>query len=141
MSPTDELLAELCPNTMIRAAVNVANTVLAHVDNVTGTFGGRSVDVATRLAAKVGRSLSVVAYESASSIIAATDRDELDIDFITEDPARSDRFLFSTPYTFVVATYLVPDNSRFRMVADVDREGYRIAASAEAAYTKQLDAS
>ena len=99
MSPTDELLAELCPNGMIRAAVNVANAVLAHVDKVTGTFGGRSVDVATRLAAKVGRSLSIVAYESAASIVAATDRDEWDIAFIAEDPARADRFLVSTPYT------------------------------------------
>jgi len=139
MSPAGSFLTELCPHGMIRAAVNVANTVLAHVDNVTGTFGGRSLDVATKLASEVGHSLSIVRYESAASIIAATDRDEWDIAFIAADPARSDRFLFSTPYTFVVATYLVPDNSRFKMVADVDGEGCRIAASAEAAYTKQLE--
>jgi len=139
MSVTIEVLAELAPNGVIRAAVNVGNAVLARVDNLTGKCSGRSVDIARKLAAETGCSLSIVKYESAASIIAATDKDEWDIAFIAADPARTDRFVFSTPYTFVVATFLVPDNSPLSTVADVDKEGCRISAPAEAAYTKQLE--
>ncbi|MCE6076966.1 transporter substrate-binding domain-containing protein [Agrobacterium vitis] len=139
MAAPGEVVIELAPTGVIRAAVNIANAALAKVDERTGMLVGPSIDLADALAEETGCAVSIVRYQSAAMILAAADRNEWDVAFIAEDPLRADRFIFSPPYAFVTATYLVPVNSDGFCVADMDVSGRRIATTQGAAYTKQLE--
>jgi polar amino acid transport system substrate-binding protein len=57
-----------------------------------------------------------------------------DIAFLGADPARAGEISFTAAYLEIEATYLVPAGSPLRTIADVDREGVRVAAPARAAY-------
>jgi polar amino acid transport system substrate-binding protein len=45
---------------------------------------------------------------------------------------------FTAPYVLIEGTYLVPKDSALRTIADVDREGVRIAVGARSAYDLYL---
>jgi len=139
MSERDELLIEIAPTGVIRAAVNMSNAALVQLDPVTGVLTGPSTQIAIALAAELECDLSIVRYGSAADILAAADGNEWDVAFIASDPSRADRFSFSPPYTTVTASFLVSDSSPLRSVGHVDVEGVRIAAARTAAYTKQLE--
>ncbi|CCM78466.1 transporter substrate-binding domain-containing protein [Rhizobium mesoamericanum] len=139
MPQRDELLTEIAPTGVIRAAVNMSNAALVQLDPVTGTLTGSSAKIAVALAAELDCGLSLVRYGSAADILAAAEGDEWDVAFIASDPSRADRFSFSPPYTRVTASFLVPDSSPLDSLEHVDVEGVRIAAARNAAYTKQLE--
>ncbi|EJZ17985.1 transporter substrate-binding domain-containing protein [Rhizobium sp. Pop5] len=139
MPQRDELLAEIAPTGVIRAAVNMSNAALVQLDPVTGTLTGSSAQIAVELAAELDCGLSLVQYGSAADILAAAEGNEWDVAFIASDPSRADRFSFSPPYTTVSASFLVPDSSPLGSLEHVDVEGVRIAAARTAAYTKQLE--
>lgn len=139
MAIPDSVLAELAPIGTLRAAVNGSNAALVRIDERTGVPTGPSVDLASALADEVGCPLSIVKYPSAAAILASAERNEWDIALIAADPSRTDRFAFSPPYTFVTATYLVPEMSDAKCVADMDASGRRIAAARGAAYTKEIE--
>ena len=139
MAAQDNVIVELAPTGIMRAAVNASNAALVHIDERTGAPAGPSVDLASALAAEIGCPLSVLTYQSAAAILASADRKEWDIALIAADPSRTDRFAFSPPYAFVTATYLVRAQSDARSAADVDVSGCRIATARGAAYTKELE--
>lgn len=139
MAVAGSVLVELAPTGTIRAAVNGSNAALVRIDENTGAPAGPSVDLANALAGEVGCPLSVVKYQSAAAILASADRNEWDIALIAADPSRTDRFAFSPPYAFVMATYLVPAMSDVRYAMDVDVSGRRIATAQGAAYTKEIE--
>lgn len=139
MSERDELLTEIAPTGVIRAAVNMSNAALVQLDPVTGSLTGPSAQIALELAAELDCGLSLVRYGSAADILAAAEDDEWDVAFIASDPSRADRFSFSPPYTTVTASFLVSDGSPLDSVGHVDVEGVRITAARTAAYTKQLE--
>lgn len=139
MADRTEIAHEIAPTGAIRAAVNISNAALARINAATGVLTGPSIDLAQALAAETGFPLTILQYPSAAAILAAADRSEWDIAFIAADPSRVDRFSFSPPYAFVTATFLVPAQSEYMRVADVDKPGSIIAAAQGAAYTKQLE--
>ena len=57
-----------------------------------------------------------------------------DVAFLGADPDRANEIAFTAPYLEVDTTYLVPPGSSLRSLADVDREGVRIAVSEKSAY-------
>ena len=57
-----------------------------------------------------------------------------DIAFLGSDPARAGEITFTAAYVELQATYLVPAGSPLHSVADVDRDGVRVAAPARANY-------
>jgi polar amino acid transport system substrate-binding protein len=139
VSERDEILAEIAPTGVIRAAVNMSNAALVRLDPVTGSLTGPSAQIALELAAELDCGLSLVQYGSAADILAAAEGNEWDVAFIASDPSRVDRFSFSPSYTTVTASFLVSDGSALGSVGHVDVEGVRIAAARTAAYTKQLE--
>ena len=139
MADQTEIAHEIAPTGVIRAAVNMSNAALSRIDATTGNLTGPSIDLAQALAAETGFPLTILQYPSAAAILAAADRSEWDVAFIAADPSRADRFSFSPPYAFVTATFLVPAQSGYMRVADVDKRGSIIAAAQGAAYTKQLE--
>ncbi len=50
------------------------------------------------------------------------------------EPARAGEINFSPAYVDIDATYLVPAGSKIRDVADIDRDGTRVAIAAKSAY-------
>src|SRR4051794_26686434 len=50
-----------------------------------------------------------------------------DIAFLAIDPGRANDIAFTAPYVVIEGTYLVPADSPLRTIADVDREGVRVA--------------
>lgn len=139
MPERDELLIEIAPTGVIRAAVNMSNAALVQLDPVTGVLTGPSAQIAIALASELGCDLSIIRYGSAADILAAAGGNEWDVAFIASDPSRADSFSFSPPYTTVTASFLVSDSSPLCSVGHVDVEGVRIAAARTAAYTKQLE--
>ncbi len=57
-----------------------------------------------------------------------------DVAFLATDPGRANDILFTAPYLEIEATYFVPAGSSLRSIADVDREGVRIAVADKSAY-------
>jgi polar amino acid transport system substrate-binding protein len=78
--------------------------------------------------------VSLVAYDSVAAMVDAAKTGAWDIAFLGIDPAREGEIGFTAAYLEIEATYLVPAGSRIDTVADVDRDGVRVAAAARANY-------
>src|SRR6266545_1369363 len=57
-----------------------------------------------------------------------------DVAFLGAEPQRAADIAFTAAYLEISATYIVPEGSPIRSVADVDREGVRIAVTEQSAY-------
>ena len=61
-----------------------------------------------------------------------------DIAFLAIDPVRAAGIDFTAPYVVIEGTYLVPKDSALRTIADVDRDGVRVAVAQGSAYDLYL---
>ena len=61
--------------------------------------------------------------------------------FLGAEPQRANTISFTPAYVEIESTYLVPPGSPFNTVAEVDREGARIAVAAKSAYDLYLSRS
>ena len=77
-------------------------------------------------------------FESAGSVAGAASTGAWTIAFLAIDPARAVEIDYTTPYVVIEATYAVPAASELRTIADVDRQGVRIAVSNNSAYDLYL---
>jgi polar amino acid transport system substrate-binding protein len=128
------LNSELAPTGKLRVGINYGNPVLATRDAKSGELCGVAVDLARELGARTGLPLQLVAYESAGQMVEGLRAAAWDVAFLAVDPGRAGEISFTAPYIEIEGTYLVPSGLPFREVADVDREGVRIAVSANSAY-------
>jgi polar amino acid transport system substrate-binding protein len=122
----------LAPLGHLRVAINLGNPVLAQGD--ANSPRGPSVELATALAQRLGVQACFSCHDAAASVVAAASDDAWDLAFLAVDPARADRIAFSAPYVEIEGTYLVRDDSPAQRVADLDRNGLRIAVGRGAAY-------
>ncbi|MFG6069311.1 transporter substrate-binding domain-containing protein [Stenotrophomonas indicatrix] len=122
----------LAPLGHLRVAINLGNPVLAQGD--ANSPHGPSVELATALAQRLGVQARFSCHDAAASVVAAASDDAWDLAFLAVDPARADRIAFSAPYVEIEGTYLVRDDSPAQRVADLDRNGLRIAVGRGAAY-------
>jgi polar amino acid transport system substrate-binding protein len=126
--------ADLAPTGTLRAAINYGNPILAQGSPATGDLRGIAVDLARELARRVGAPVALVPYDAAGKMTDALKTGAWDVAFLAVDPARASEISFTAPYVEIEGTYLVPAGSPVRAIADVDREGVRIAAGAKSAY-------
>jgi polar amino acid transport system substrate-binding protein len=138
MLKTDPVLASLAPSGVIRAAVNVSNTVLAQRDAGSGELRGVSIELARELGRATGLPVEFVQFESAGKVVEGGREQAWDIAFLAVDPKRGSEVLFTGAYVLIEGTYLVRSNSGLRDVADVDRPGVRITVSANSGYDLHL---
>ncbi|CAN7626919.1 MAG: transporter substrate-binding domain-containing protein [Rhizobium sp.] len=131
-------LSALIPKGYLRAAVNLANTTLIHLDPDTGALEGISPQLAREFAERLGCRVEFIAYPSAASILDQVDRDEWDIAFLAADPAREDRLLFSPAYVLIEGTLVVREATPYHTLQDVDGEGVEICVTKDAAYDLHL---
>ncbi len=124
----------LAPTGRLRVAINLGNAALAMRDEKTGELGGVSVALARELAGRLGVEVAFETYMGAGKVFAAIDADEWDLGFLAIDPKRAERLVFTAPYVIISSSYVVPDESPFQSVAEVDSPGTRIAVARNAAY-------
>jgi polar amino acid transport system substrate-binding protein len=126
--------AELAPTGKLRVGVNFGNVLLASKDPGSGAPRGIVVDLARELGRRLGVEVEFIAYDSAGRMADGAKAGAWDVAFLATDPGRAGEISFTDAYLEVEATYLVPAGSPLRTIADVDREGVRIAVSEKSAY-------
>lgn len=128
------LISDLAPTGRMRFGINHANPVLAKRDPATGDLSGVAVDLARELGRRTGLAVELVGYDAAGKMVDGLKAGAWDIAFLAVDPGREGEISFTPPYIEIEGTYLVPSGSPLRAVADVDRDGVRIALASGAAY-------
>jgi polar amino acid transport system substrate-binding protein len=131
---TADVLRDLAPTGVLRAAINFGNSVLAQRDEATGEPRGVSIDLARELGRQLGVPVELVTFDAAGKVFEALKSGAWDIAFLAVDPARSTEIIFTAPYVIIEGTYMVRADSPLRRAAEVDRAGVRVAAGAGSAY-------
>jgi polar amino acid transport system substrate-binding protein len=90
--------------------------------------------MAREVAGRLGVPLQLVPFKSPGELADAAVEDLWDIGNIGAEPERAKLIAFTAAYVEIEATYLVPAGSSIQSVAEVDREGVRIAVSQRSAY-------
>lgn len=125
--------SELVPSGKLRVGINFGNALLAS-KKPGGVEGGIAVDLARELARRLNVPMEIVSYDSAGQMADGAKAGKWDVAFLGADPDRANEIAFTAPYLEIDTTYLVPAGSSLRNLADVDREGVRIAVSEKSAY-------
>jgi polar amino acid transport system substrate-binding protein len=133
-----DVVTELAPSGRLRAAINFGNSVLAQKDPVSGEPRGVAAELARELAHRLGVPVDFIVFDAAGKVFDALAAGAWDIAFMAIDPVRAAAIDFTGPYVLIEGTYVVPSNSPLRTIADVDREGVRVAAARGSAYELYL---
>ena len=120
--------ADLAPTGTLRAAYLATNPAQAMRNAQTGEMRGASYDLAQQLAKKIGKPLEFKPIPNPPAVIEAVKNGEADIGFVAYEATRLGIVEFSQTYMLVGQTFIVPENSRIRVVADIDQAGLRIGA-------------
>ena len=135
---TPAVRAELAPTGKLRAGINFGNTLLTAKDPATGEPRGIAIDLARELGRRLGVPVEIVPFNSAGQMADAVKTGVWDVAFLGAEPQRVSEMSFTAPYPEIESTYLVPAGSTLRNVADVDRDGVRIAVANKSAYDLYL---
>jgi polar amino acid transport system substrate-binding protein len=129
-----DLLNELAPTGVLRAAINMSNFLLVTGTTETDEPDGVSPDMARAIAQELGVAVRLVPFPRPGELADAVADDVWDIGNIAAEPERARSITFSPAYCEIQATYLLPAGSPIRSVAEVDAAGHRIAVSGRSAY-------
>jgi polar amino acid transport system substrate-binding protein len=140
-SDLNAVRAELAPAGTLRVGINFGNVLLTGKDPATGEPRGVAVDLARELARRLEVPLEIVPFESAGALADAAPRRAWDVGFLGAEPQRANDISFTAAYVEIESTYLVPPGSPVRSVADIDRDGVRIAVAEKSAYDLYLSRS
>jgi polar amino acid transport system substrate-binding protein len=126
---SDSRVTDLVQAGKLRAGLGIVAPHWAVKDQKTGELRGVAVDVARALATRIGIELVPVEYPSPPSVLEGLRLGAWDVGFLAIDPSRAAVVDFSPPYLQIDATFLVPEGSSIRNVADADQPGVRIAVT------------
>jgi len=121
---------DLAPTGTLRAVFIGTNPVQAFVDSATKEVRGPAADLARELGKRAGVPVTVTGARGVDGVIEAVKNGSADIGFVAFDPVRAEHVDFSQNYSLAQNTYLVPENSPIKSIADVDRTGIRIGVGA-----------
>ena len=130
--------AELAPNGVLRAAINLSNPLLVTGEAPNGDPLGVSPDMARTIADRLDVEVKYIPFPSPGALADAIGDGVYDIGLIAAEPARAETIAFTSAYVEIEATYLVPESSSLTTIEDVDQAGVRIAVSARSAYDLYL---
>ncbi len=138
-SPSPEAVAAIAPTGVLRAGINLANTLLVTGRDDAGRPSGVSPSLASAISEALGVPLELVSFPGPGELVDALSADRLDIGNVGADPDRASEIDFTNPYCTIDATYLVRARSGFASVDDVDRPGCASSPGRRAAYTLWLE--
>ncbi len=130
--------SELAPTGKLRVGINLGNFLLTATDPATGEYRGVAVDLGRELGRRLGVPVEIIGYPSPGALADAAKTGAWDVGFLGAEPQRANEIDFTAAYVEIEATYLVPPGSPLKTIADVDREGVRIAISGKSAYDLYL---
>ena len=130
--------AAIAPTGMLRVGINLGNFLLTSKDPSTGEAGGIAVDLGRELGRRLGVPVEIIGYPTPGELADAATFGAWDVGFLGAEPQRAKEIDFTPAYVEIEATYLVPPGSQLREIADVDREGVRIAVPEKSAYELYL---
>jgi polar amino acid transport system substrate-binding protein len=135
MSPISPAVrADLAPTGKLRVGINHGNLVLAQKDPASGEVRGAAVDMARELGRRLDVPVELVQYSSAGQMTDALATGAWDVAFLAREAGRAGEIGFTAPHLLIEGTYLVPTDSPYTRVAEIDRPGMRIAVSEKSAY-------
>ena len=136
---SQEVVSQLAPTGVLRAGINLSNFLLVTGRSAAGDPEGVSPDMAGAIATRLGVPIKYVPYKSPGELADAADTGAWDIGLIGAEPQRAAKIAFTAAYCEIEATYLVPEGSHLKAIADVDQAGVRIAVTGRSAYGLWLD--
>ncbi|MEV8098332.1 transporter substrate-binding domain-containing protein [Kitasatospora sp. NPDC085879] len=131
-----DLVQDLAPTGVLRAAVNLGNPVLAQ--GTPDAPSGVTVDLAREFAARLGVPVEYRCFDAARKSYEAMAEGRADLCFLAVEPARKADVAFTEPYVVIEGVFAVPRDSVLSTVADVDRAGVRIGVKQGSAYDLYL---
>lgn len=117
----------LAPGGTLRAVYLANNPTQAVRDPTSGEIRGASADLARELARRHNLAIAITPVASPPAVIEAVAKGEADIGFVAFAPERVGTVEFSQVYMLVQQTFVVPEASKLRSVAEIDAPGLRIA--------------
>jgi polar amino acid transport system substrate-binding protein len=126
--------AELAPGGRLRVGLNYGNFLLVLKDGPGGEPRGIAPDLGRELAKRVGVPLEFIRFDQAGKLADAVKDGKCDVGFLGAEPQRASEIAFTAAYLEIPVTFLVPAGSPIKTIADVDREGVRIAVADRSAY-------
>jgi polar amino acid transport system substrate-binding protein len=126
--------SELAPAGTLRVGINYGNFLLV-TNYVPGTEPrGVAPDLGRELGRRLGVPVEFVVFDSAGKLADAGKTGVWDVAFLGNEPQRANEIAFTAAYLEIPVTFLVPAGSSIRTIADVDREGVRVAVAEKSAY-------
>jgi polar amino acid transport system substrate-binding protein len=122
----NDLAKDLAPTGTLRATYIATNPVQAFIDPATKEIRGPAAALARDLASRAGVPVTIAGARGVEGVIESVKNGEADVGFVAFDPVRAAQVDFSQNYALAQNTYIVPENSPIRSVADADRAGVRI---------------
>ncbi|HEY3798753.1 MAG TPA: transporter substrate-binding domain-containing protein [Caulobacteraceae bacterium] len=136
---TPQVVAELAPTGVLRAAINMGNFLLVTGKAANGDPAGVAPDMARAIAERLGVGVAYVPYPRPNQLADAAEAGAWDIGLIGAEPQRAARIAFTDAYCEIEAAYLVPAGSKLATMAEVDAPGVRVVSVTGAAYTLWLE--
>lgn len=130
----DKVRAQLAPTGVLRAGINLSNFLLVTGRSESGDPTGVAPDMAREIARALDVPVKYVTFKSPGELGDQVGKDVWDIGLIGAEPQRAEKIQFTAAYVEIEATYMVPEGSPIKSIADVDKAGVRIAVSARSAY-------
>lgn len=125
---------ELAPSGKLRIGLNYSNFLLVLGDDAKGEPRGIAPDLGRELARRTGIPFEFVKFDGAGKLFDAVKSGACDVGFLGAEPQRASELEFTAAYLEIPVTFLVPAGSPIRTIADIDREGVRVAVSERSAY-------
>jgi polar amino acid transport system substrate-binding protein len=133
-APSDEAKKALAPGGKLRVGINHSNFLLVNAGSPHGAPKGIAADLGAELARRLGAQCEYVSFDSAGKTADGAKAGLWDVAFLGAEPQRANEIAFTAAYLEIPVTFLVPAGSPIRGIAEVDREGVRIAVSGKSAY-------
>jgi len=118
----------LAPTGTLRSAYLATNPAQVVRDPASGELRGTAIELIRELGKRLGVPVSLIGSPNPAAVIDAVSKGEADIGFVAYNPERAGPVEFSQVYLLVQQTFLVPENSPIRSVADLDQPGRRLGA-------------
>jgi polar amino acid transport system substrate-binding protein len=131
---TPAIRSEIAPSGKLRVGLNHGNFLLVTPGSSATDPRGVASDVARELGRRVGVPVEFIKFDTAGKLGDGIKTGAWDVAFLGAEPQRAAEIAFTAAYLEIPSTYLVPAGSPIRTVAEVDREGVRIAVADQSAY-------
>ena len=132
--PSSALRSELAPTGTLRVGINMSNFLLTRTDAATGKPAGLAVDLGHELGRRLGLPVEIIPYPTPGALADDAKKGVWDVGFLGAEPQRANEIDFTAAYVEIEATYLVRGDSPLKSIADVDKDGVRVAVPTKSAY-------